>query len=136
MSTKIDITVQKIKSTMKTNSLLQNTAKAFLLVIILALFGSCEIDKDLPNGIPAIAQVKQLRQGNKKVTYGVTDYYQVIIDADIVTKEGKTWPVTFKEMAQLIDIPKIQPRQNVAVKYDPKDSTNICFDRNQEQKKN
>ena len=121
---------------MKTILLLQNTAKAFLLVIILALFGSCEIDKDLPNGIPAIAQVKQLRQGNKKVTYGVTDYYQVIIDADIVTKEGKTWPVTFKEMAQLIDIPKIQPRQNVAVKYDPKDSTNICFDRNQEQKKN
>lgn len=117
---------------MKTNSLLHNTAKPLLFVIILALLGSCEVDKDIKNGIPAIAQVKQLKQGNKKVTYGVTDYYQVIIDADIVTKEGKTWPVTFKEMAQLIDIPKIQPGQNVAVKYDPKDSTNICFDRNPE----
>ncbi len=115
---------------MKINSLLHTTTKILLLVITLAMLGSCEVDKDIPNGIPAIAQVKQLRQGNKKVTYGVTDYYQVIIDADIVTKEGKTWSVTFKEIAQLIDIPKIQPGQNVAVKYDPKDSTNICFDRN------
>lgn len=117
---------------MKTNSLLRNIVKTLLLTFTLTLLGSCQVDNDIPNGIPAIAQVKQLKQGNKKVTYGVTDYYQVIIDADIVTKEGKTWPVTFKEMSAVIDLPKIQPGQNVAVKYDPKDSTNICFDRNQE----
>lgn len=115
---------------MKTNSLLHNITKTLLLVITLALFGSCQVDKDIKDGIPAIAQVKQLKQGNKKITNGVTDYYQVIIDADIVIKDGRSWPVTFKEMSAIIDFPKIQPGQNVAVKYDPKDSTNICFDRN------
>lgn len=111
---------------------MQKTTKALALVLILTLLGSCQVDKDIPNGIPAIAQVKQLTQGNKTVTYGAVTYYQVVIEADIVTKEGKTWPVSFNEMAQLIDISKIQPGQNVAVKYDPKDSTNICFDRNPE----
>jgi len=114
---------------------LQKITKALMLVLAIALLGSCEVDKDIKDGIPAIAQVKQLNQGNKTITYGAVTYYQVIIDADIVTEEGKTWPVTFKEMAQLIDIPKIQPGQNVAVKYDPKDSTNICFDRNPERAK-
>ncbi len=120
---------------MNPKQIIQKTAKAFVLVLALALFNSCEVDKDIKDGIPAVAQIKQSRQGNKRVTYGVIDYYQVIIDADIVTDDGKTWPVTFKEMAALIDFPKIQPGQNVAVKYDPKDSTNICFDRNPEREK-
>jgi len=113
---------------------IQKTAKALVLVLAHTMLGSCQVDKDIKDGIPAIAQVKQLKQGNKTVTYGAVTYYQVIIDADIVTKEGKTWPLTFKEMAQLIDIPKIQPGNNVAIKYDPKDSTNICFDRNPNRK--
>lgn len=120
---------------MNIKSKTQKIIKALVLVFALALFGSCEVDKDIKDGIPAVAQIKQLRQGNKKITYGLTEYYQVIIDADIVTKDGKTWPVTFKEMAQMIDIPKIQPGQNVAVKYAPKDSTNICFDRSPERAK-
>ncbi|MGB6092985.1 MAG: hypothetical protein WBF83_04400 [Moheibacter sp.] len=109
--------------------------KAFVLLLTLALLSSCEVDKDIEDGIPAIAQIHQMRQGNTKITYGVTDYYKVIIDATIITEDGKSWPVTFEEMCQMIDIPKIQPGQNVAVKYDPKDSTNICFDRNPERAK-
>lgn len=110
----------------------QKTIKTLVLVFALALLGSCEVDKDIKDGIPAIAQIKQSRQGNKKITYGVVEYYQVIIDADIVTDDGRSWPVTFKEMAAIIDLPKIQPGQNVAIKYDPKDRMNICFDRNPE----
>ncbi|MBS1644690.1 MAG: hypothetical protein JST21_01710 [Bacteroidetes bacterium] len=113
---------------------IHKATKTLVLALALALLGSCQVEKDIKDGIPAIAYVKQLQQGNKKITYGTVTYYQVIIDADIVTKEGKSWPVTFKEMAQLIDIPKIQPGQNVAVKYDPNDSTNICFDRNPNRK--
>lgn len=106
------------------------TTKLILLVFLIVLLTSCKVDKDIPNGIPAIAEIQSLRQGNTKVTYGVTEYYQVIIDAKIMTDDGRSWPVTFKEMCPLFDLPKIQPGQNVAVKYDPKDSTNICFDRN------
>lgn len=114
---------------------IQKMTKAFVLVLTLALLSSCEVDKDIKDGIPAIVQIKQLRQGNKKITYGITEYYQVIIDGDVVTDDGRAWPVTFKEMSAIIDFPKIQPGQNVAVKYDPKDSTNICFDRNPERAK-
>ncbi|MDR2145502.1 MAG: hypothetical protein LBE91_03455 [Tannerella sp.] len=120
---------------MDIKSTIQKTSKALVLMLALILLGSCEVDKDIKDGIPAIAQIKQSRQGNKKITYGVTEYYQVIIDAQIVTDDGRSWSVTFKEMVPIIDFPKIQPGQNVAVKYDPKDSTNICFDRNPDRAK-
>jgi hypothetical protein len=115
---------------MNPKPIISKIPKVLVLIIALSFLASCEVDKDIKDGIPAIAQVKQSQQGNKRVTYGVTDYYQVIIDAEIVADDGKSWSVTFKEMAAIIDFPKIQPGQNVAVKYDPKDSTNICFDRN------
>lgn len=120
---------------MKIQQTLIKAIQILLFSVLLIFIGSCNVEKDIPDGIPAVAQIKQVRQGNKKVTYGVTEFYQLIIDADIVTNEGRSWPVTFKEMVALIDLPKIQPGQNVAVKYDPKDSTNICFDRSPQQNK-
>lgn len=115
---------------MKTQQAFRKTFQILLFSFLLIFAGSCNVDKDIKDGIPAVAQIKQVQQGNRKVTLGVTEYYQLIIDAEIVTKEGRSWSVRFKEMVALIDLPKIQPGQNVAVKYDPKDSTNICFDRN------
>lgn len=120
---------------MKIQQTLRNVTPMLFLSFWLIFFSSCNVEKDIPNGIPAVAQIMDVRQGNKKVTYGVTEYYQLIIDANIVTNDGRSWPVTFKEMVALIDLPKVQPGQNVAVKYDPKDSTNICFDRNPNREK-
>ena len=111
------------------NQIIKHTSSAFLLLLSILFLSSCEVDKDIKDGIPAVAQIHQVQQGNRKVTYGVTEYYQLIIDADIVTDDGRSWPVKFKEMVSLIDLPKVQPGQNVAVKFDPKDSTNICFNR-------
>ena len=86
--------------------------------------------KTLKNGLPATATVVSCRQGNAKITYGVTEVYKLVIEVNISTPQGETWSATMKEMIPLTQIAVFQPGVSFSVLYDPNDKTKVVFDQN------
>ncbi len=84
--------------------------------------------KTIENGIPAIATVLSCRQGNLKMTYGVTEVYRLILEVNVVNSMGETWSAAMKEMIPLTQIAVFQPGASFSVLYDPNDKTKLVFD--------
>ncbi len=84
------------------------------------------LHNDIPNGLPATATVIACRQGHQKISMGVKEYYQLLID--VVVRNGDTWPATIKYMAPITQVGAFQPGASFAVKYDPADRGRVVVD--------
>ncbi len=86
--------------------------------------------KTIENGLPAIATVISCRQGNTKISMGVTEVYQLVIEVTIKTPQGETWTATMKEMIPLTQIAVFQPGVSFSALYDPNDKSKVVIDQN------
>lgn len=84
------------------------------------------MDNDIPGGIPAAATVLACRQGNQKISMGVKEYYQLVID--VTVHDGESWPATIKQMVPITQVGLFQPGTRFAVKYDPADRSRVVLD--------
>ena len=104
-----------------------------VLVIVISLmkFAKSGLNtKDIPNGLPATATVVSCRQGNMKMTFGVQEVYQLVIEINVQNPQGETWPSTIKAMIPLTQIATFQPGVSFLVKYDPLNKNKVIIDQN------
>ena len=101
------------------------------IVISLMKFSTGSLNtKDIPNGLPATATVVSCRQGNMKMTFGVQEVYQLVIEINVQNPQGETWPSTIKAMIPLTQIATFQPGVSFLVKYDPLNKNKVIIDQN------
>ena len=109
---------------------------AFMAIIIGGvIFGSKAMmnfakPKTIENGVPATATVVSCQQGNSKISLGVQEIYQLIIQVNVTNTQGETWAATMKEMIPLTQIAVFQPGVSFAALYDPNDKTKVVIDQN------
>ncbi|HMN05023.1 MAG TPA: hypothetical protein PKD45_04790 [Flavobacteriales bacterium] len=87
-----------------------------------------DMQKDIPNGLPATATVISCSQGNSRMSMGVHQYFQLVIQVSVRNDRGETWPATITQMVPLTQVGIFQPGVAFAVKYDPDDRSNVVID--------
>lgn len=112
-----------------------------IVVFLASLFGGMALGfkgvsgmlkpQDIPNGVPATATIQSVRQGGMKIKMGVSEFYQLMLDAQIRNEGGETWTATIKQMVPITQIGMFQPGQSIVVKYDPNDRTKVVVDGSQ-----
>lgn len=88
------------------------------------------MDNDIPGGVSATATVLACRQGNQKISMGVKEFYQLLID--VTVHDGNSWPATIKQMVPITQVGLFQPGTSIAVKYDPADRSRVVLDQGQQ----
>ncbi|MBW7866976.1 MAG: hypothetical protein H3C31_01485 [Brumimicrobium sp.] len=83
--------------------------------------------EDIPNGVSATATVISSRQGNMRISMGVQQSFQLIIEVN-VTNGQETWPATIKAMIPLTQVGVFQPGVSFSVKYDPNNRSRVIID--------
>lgn len=86
--------------------------------------------KTIENGVPATATVISCRQGNMKISLGVTEVYKLVIQVTITNSQGETWEATMEEMIPLTQIAVFQPGVSFSVLYDPNDKSKVVINQN------
>lgn len=89
--------------------------------------------KEIPNGIRAVATVVYAQQEKMRIMSGngASDMCRMTIQVTVAAQD-MTWDCQLEDMIPRNQVALFQPGYTFDIKYDPKDSTNICFDRNQE----
>lgn len=88
-----------------------------------------DMQKDIPNGLPATATVISASQGHTRMSMGVHQYFQLVIRVSVRNDRGETWPATITQMVPLTQVGIFQPGMSFPVKYDPDDRSNVVIDR-------
>lgn len=83
--------------------------------------------KDIPNGIDATATITQFKQGSTKITQGVAEYYEMLVDVDVQGKYGAVWPAQIKRVLPLAHLGMYQIGAEIKVKYDPKNKQDVIL---------
>ena len=86
--------------------------------------------KTIENGVPATATVISCRQGNLKLTLGVTEVYKLIIQVNVTNAQGETWDATLEEMIPITQVTVFQPGVSFSVLYDPNDKSKVVINQN------
>lgn len=87
-----------------------------------------DLKKDIPNGLPATATVVACNQGNSRISMGVQQFFQLVIQVTVRNDRGETWPATITQMVPITQVGVFQPGVAFAVKYDPDDRTKVVID--------
>lgn len=100
-----------------------------IIVLFMFYFKNTMGPKDIPNGLPGRATVISSRQGNQRMKRGAYEFYQLILDVNVVASSGETWQTQMKEMVSIVQVGSFLPGASFAIKYDPTNRNNITFDR-------
>lgn len=109
---------------------------AFIIVMIYVLqrwlLGGLK-PQEIRNGLPAMATVIKSYQGGMAMRAGASQFYSIIIEANVTNPQGETWPAKIEQMLPITQVGMFQPGVRFSVKYDPNDKMKICIDQNGQQ---
>lgn len=83
--------------------------------------------KDIPNGLPATATVIKSYQAGMSMRAGAYQFYSIVIEVNVRSPMGETWPARIEQMLPVTEVGLFQPGISFPVKYDPRNKSKVMI---------